>query len=185
MEESVDTTIRYSSLKSGTYEYNYELGSDFFSAYENEKLTNGKVHFHVKMEKNERFMMFHFSFSGKVETVCDRCLGELEIPVEGQATLCAKISDSEESDSEEVVVLPEKESKIDLAQWLYEYVAVAIPIRCVHADDAEGNPTCDPEMMKYLTPDDEEGWQKADGDENAEEEIDPRWAALKELKNKQ
>ena len=73
----------------------------------------------------------------------------------------------------DVVILPESAFKIDLAQWMYEYVAIAMPIQKVHP---EGE--CDPEMLKYLSDGD------AGEEENTTGETDPRWDALKQLMEK-
>lgn len=187
MGHKIDTTIQFSGLKSGVYNYDFTLDNSFFSEYKNEKILEGKVVFNVRLEKKERLMMFFFDYSGEVLTTCDRCLGEMTLPLKGSQTLCVKFSDTEQSDDEDVVFLPEKAHSIDLAQWMYEYVAVEIPIQCIHENDAEGNPTCDPEMMKYLTGSDDRDQQTGTDleGENAEtQEIDPRWDVLKTLKNK-
>jgi len=176
MIQELDTTIQFSGLKSGVYTYNFKLDSNFFETFKNEKLHDGEVIFDVKLEKKERLMMFYFTYSGVIRTICDRCLGEMELPVEGKQTLCVKFSDTETSDNEDVVILPESEYKIDLAQWMYEYVAVAIPIQCVHPNDENGEPTCDPEMLQYLTT------ANSDAPMSDEQDIDPRWAALQNLK---
>ena len=173
MDSKSDTTIQFSGLKCGSYTYSFKLEKEFFEAFENENLNDGKVFFEVKLEKKEHFLMFYFNFEGTVKTVCDRCLGELDIPVSGNETLCVKFSDEEVSDDENVVFLPTNEYKIDLAQWMYEYVMIAIPIQCVHPDDENGNPTCDPEMLKYIS---------EEVPEAINEDIDPRWAALNNLK---
>ncbi len=174
MSQNVDTTIQFSGLKPGTYNYSYTLDNSFFSDYKNEKILDAKVFFDVKMEKKERMILIIFNFSGTVRTMCDRCLGDLEIPVEGEQTICVKFSDTESSDDENVVFLPENEYKIDLAQWMYEFVAVSIPIQTIHPEDENGVPMCDPEMTKYLS----------DESENGEDETatDPRWEALKNLR---
>lgn len=174
MEDRIDTTIQFSGLKSGVYNYDYTLDDSFFSSYKNEKILGGRVVFEVKMEKNDRLMMFFFKYTGTVKTTCDRCLEDLQWPVQGEQTLCVKLSDDESSDDENVAILPESAFKIDLAQWMYEYVAVAMPIQCLHPDDADGRPTCNPEMMEYLN---------AAGDEqDGEHDSDPRWEALKQLR---
>jgi uncharacterized metal-binding protein YceD (DUF177 family) len=49
-------------------------------------------------------------------------------------------------------------------------------MRCVHPDDENGNSTCDSEMLNLL-----DSMQQKEHDEN---EIDPRWEKLKELKIK-
>ena len=87
------------------------------------------------------------------------------------------MGDTETSDDEDVVILPESAYKIDLAQWMYEYVAVSMPIQCMHPDDADGNSTCNPEMMQYISEETEDEGAPAEN-----EEIDPRWEALLKLK---
>ena len=180
MKRNIDTIVRFSGLKSGVYEYDYHLDSSFFSTFENENLCDGTVDFKVQLEKTERTMMFTFSFSGIVKTECDRCLGEMDVPVEGEETLCVRFSDTERSDNEDVAILPEGAYQIDLAQWMYEYVAVSIPMQHVHPNDNEGNPTCDPEMLKYLNTGRTSGNNEAS--DPSTDEVDPRWAKLLDLK---
>ena len=173
MQLENDTTIQFSGLKPGTYTYRYTLDGNFFREYENEELREGKVVFEVSMERSERMLTFTFVYHGNIKTTCDRCLGEMEIPVDGEERLCVKFSDTETSDDEDVVILPESAYQIDIAQWMYEYVAIAMPIQKVHP---EGE--CDPEMLKYLSEMNEEEREKTTG------ETDPRWDALKQLMEK-
>ena len=171
MNPEIDTTIQFSGLKTGKYTYDYRLDRTFFERFENEELCDGEVFFQVEMEKSERMLMFFFSFHGEIKTTCDRCLGEMKVPVEGTEQLCVKFSDTETSENEDVLILPEGAHQIDLAQWMYEYVAVAMPMQKVHP---EGE--CDPEMLKYITEEERE-----EEGVNADGETDPRWDALKQL----
>jgi len=170
MSQKDDTTVRFSCLKSGRYSYDFDLGKEFFEGYKNEELCDGKVHISAVLEKNERVMMFEFRIEGEVTTLCDRCLGEIKVPIEGVEHLNVRLSDTETSDDENVAILPEGAYEIDLAQWLYEYVAVRIPMQHIHP---EGE--CDNEVTKFISAEEE-----ASGEE--EVEIDPRWAVLKNLK---
>lgn len=172
MNCKTDTEIKFNDLKPGVYNYDIQLGGDFFSRFENEKILDGKVDFAVRLEKNERLMMFYFSFSGTIETVCDRCLDKMTVDVSGDDALCVQFSDTEVSDKEDVVFLRSNEYKIDLAQWMYEYVAVAMPMQCLH-DPKD----CDPEMTKYISAEPTDA-----PDEASDETIDARWEKLKELK---
>ena len=72
-------------------------------------------------------------------------------------------------------MMDENTYEIDLFHFVYESIVLALPIRIVHEDDADGNPTCDPEVMKRL---------EEMNAENSEEEqgTDPRWDALKNIK---
>ena len=176
MTNKVDTKIQFSGLKSGKYTYDFTLDGSFFSSFENESLEDGEVNFVVVMEKAEHLLTLDFSFTGCVRTVCDRCLRPLDIPVSGTERLFVKFSDTETSDDENIIVIPENEYQIELSHIMYEYVATALPMRCVHPDDENGNSTCDSEMLNLL-----DSMQLKEHDEN---EIDPRWEKLKELKIK-
>lgn len=169
MSPKVDTTIRFSGLKSGIYEYHFDLTDEFFEAWKNDEIEGAEVHIDARMERMEHMLMFKFTLSGKLTTYCDRCLGALVLPVEGEEHLCVRFSDSEVVDDEEVVVLPETAFEIDIAQWLYEYVAVRIPLQHTHS---EGD--CDPDMVKRISSDEASAENTASSD--------PRWEALKTLK---
>lgn len=173
MQSCIDTEIQFSGLKPGRYEYAYTLGREFFEGFENENLRDGNVNFDVKLVKTEHELLFTFSFRGFVKTECDRCLGEMEVEVDGEETMCVKFSDTPTEECEDEVVLPTSAFKVDLAQWMYEYVVLAMPIQHVHPDDEEGNSTCDPEMLSYI---------QDEGQERSANEVDPRWAKLLDLK---
>jgi uncharacterized metal-binding protein YceD (DUF177 family) len=176
MAEKIDTKIQFSGLKSGKYNYDFTLNKTFFLTFENENLEDGEVIFSVLMEKGDHLLTFYFSFKGYVRTICDRCLRPLDVPVSGEEKLYVKFSDTESSDDENIMIIPENEHQLDLSQVLYEYVATALPMRCVHPTDENGQSACDSEMIDLL-----EGMQHQD---NNEHEIDPRWEKLKELKIK-
>ena len=170
MSRKEDTTVRFSGLKSGRYSFDFNLDKSFFDSFENEEICDGNVKVEAVLEKNERVMMFNFELKGEVTTTCDRCLGELKVPIEGQETLNVRLSDDEKSDDENVAILPEGAFEIDLAQWLYEYVAVRIPMQHVHE---EGE--CDSEVTRFI--------QEENAEREAEsDEVDPRWEALKQLR---
>ena len=171
MSQKEDTIIRFSGLKPGRYTYSYSLTDEFFEEWKNDEIRGGKVEIEAKMERMEHMLMFTFTLKGEVTTMCDRCLGDLVVPVEGEEHLCVRFSDTETTDDEDVVVMPESAFEIDLAQWLYEYVAVRIPMQHIHPDGE-----CDPEVTKYIVDEDENEREKND------DEIDPRWEALKKLK---
>ena len=170
MSRKDDMTVRFSGLKPGVYNYDFKLDNAFFEECENEEMKGGNVDFAVEMERKERFLMFVFRLKGEVVTWCDRCLGEMRVPVEGEERLCVRFSDTEVCDDEDVVVLPESAFEIDLSQWLYEYVAVRMPMQHVHS---EGE--CDPATVQFITTEEEL-------EERRQEETDPRWEALKDLK---
>ena len=93
---------------------------------------------------------------------------------------------SEESD--EIVIIPEDEGEIIIAWFLYEFIALAIPIKHVHPP-GECNRIVSSKFRKHRAvssdDDDDDNEGEADEEDFAEEEEtqsnDPRWDALKGL----
>lgn len=170
MSRNDDMTVRFSGLKPGRYHYQFTLDDAFFEGFENDELKGGNVKIEAELERLEHTLMFTFTLEGELTTWCDRCLGEMTVPVEGEERLCVRFSDEEQSDDEDVAVLPENAFEIDLRQWLYEYAAVRLPMQHMHP---EGE--CDPAMTSLIASDEQLAEQHSC-------EPDPRWEALKKLK---
>ena len=177
METKKDFVVKFSGLKSGSYDYKFELDDDFFSGYGNENLQKGKVVFDIVLEKKEKLMKFEADFSGTLNSFCDRCLKPLDIPVSGHETLYVEFGDEgDESDNDSILIIPESEYQLDLSQFMYECVATSVPMRNVHPDDENGTPTCDGDMLKFLSTEEMEPKNSATTVTN------PIWDKLKDLK---
>jgi uncharacterized metal-binding protein YceD (DUF177 family) len=94
-------------------------------------------------------------------------------PVLCENRLLVKFGKTIEDIDPDILYLPVGENELDLQQHVYEFILLALPIRRVHPNDADGNSTCDPEMLKKL--------DELIVDEDLEE--DPRWDELKKLMN--
>ena len=129
----------------------------------------------------------NFHIEGFVVVPCDRCLDDMELPVETDDTLKVKLG-LEFSDEDDMVIVPEEDGYINVAWFMYEFIALSIPMKHVHAPGK-----CNKGMMgalnKHLrTSADEE--DEMDDFLNEEEmtdepsearEIDPRWNELKKI----
>ena len=115
---------------------------------------------------------FDFTIEGTVTVPCDRCLEDLDLDIEGYYELVVKVGDENEELSETVIVISSKEYEIDVAQYIYEFISLMIPMRNVH-DETENGQACDPEILKEI--------EKHLAHENPEAPVDPRWEALKKI----
>jgi len=113
-----------------------------------------------------------FHTAGTVIIPCDRCLDDMDLPVETENRLVVKLG-SEYSEEDDVIVVPENEGILDMSWLIYEFVALVIPIRHVHAPGK-----CNIAMTKTL----EELSADRSSDEESSHETDPRWDKLKKLK---
>lgn len=161
-----DYTISFSGLSIGEYEFDFEVDNTLFEEYENEDILGADVSLNVLLKKEERMMSFDFSFEGVLNVLCDRCLDPLNIDVRGVNTLFVKFGEENKEEDDDVIIISNKENKIDLSQYIYEYILMQKPMRCVHK---EGE--CNKDMLDRI-----------DNIENNKESIDPRWESLKDIK---
>jgi uncharacterized protein len=167
--------IEFKGLQEGLHEYEYKVDNKFFEHFDESLIKNGGVRVEVAFEKRSAFLKMYFKISGWLELNCDRCLDEYQQEVELATELFVKYGEEtqfEEGDNV-IWVLPE-EHYLNLAQVIYEYVTLSIPLRHVHPNET-GENSCNKEMLERLN--------IGIDIEEEEEEIDPRWAALKKLKN--
>ena len=117
------------------------------------------------------FFTLDFHETGTVMIPCDICLDPVEQPIETTQRLEVKLG-KENSEEDDLVTVAEDEGILDVAWYLYEFIALAIPIKHVHAPGK-----CNPAMVRAL-----EEYSAARSGEEDEQAMDPRWEALLKLK---
>lgn len=171
--------IRISGVELGKHCFSVDCDKEFFDLAGIEQLMDGRLNLRIEMEKSEKMVDFHCHFEGYVTAECDRCLAPVNLPMNFDERLLVKLVSenyrSEEEQEDDIWMMDENTYEIDLFHFVYESIVLALPIRIVHEDDADGIPTCDPEVLRRL---DE---MNAENVEN-EQETDPRWDALKNIK---
>jgi len=128
----------------------------------------------VRLAGNEVFVNGHVETRAKIE--CDRCLQPVETPV--NADFALEYISGSEYESSEAAELTEAEMSvsvfdgqaIDVDEMVKEQILLAVPTRMLCREDCKGIcPEC--------------GTDRNTGDCScATSDIDPRWAALKNLK---
>ena len=150
----------------------FDLDDTYFAALDGAEVKRGSLHVLVSIRKATGFFELNFHTEGTVVVPCDRCLDDMEQPVETDNRLIVKLG-SEYSEEDDIIVVPEDEGILDTSWIIYEFVALVIPIRHVHALGK-----CNPAMTKAL----EELSADRSSDEESAQAVDPRWEKLKNLK---
>lgn len=166
----------------------FDLDDDFFAAIDG-LVQRGTIKTDVDCKNTGSMYKFNIHSEGIVIVPCDRCLADLELRIDTTDELVVKLGE-EYSDDGDCVVVPEAEGYVDLAQFIYEFIALSMPITCTHEPGK-----CDDSMMLELSKhqttrsgqEDEDGEDSMDvadnnDDDSDDENIDPRWAALKNLR---
>ena len=164
--------IDLKGLTAETTTLDFDLDKDFFDALDQTEVEGGTLHVSLSIRKASGFFELLFHTVGTVDIVCDRCLDLMEQPIETDNRLTVKLG-STASEDDDTVTVDENEGILDTAWFIYEFIALAIPIQHVHATGK-----CNPAMTKAL----EELSADRSGDEESTQAIDPRWEALKKLK---
>ena len=164
--------IDLKGLKDELTKLEFDLDKDYFDALDETDVQSGVLHVSVSIRKASGFFELQFHTVGTVDIVCDRCLDLMEQPIETDNHLTVKLG-STASEDDDTVTVDENEGILDTSWYIYEFIALAIPIQHVHATGK-----CNPAMMKAL----EELSADRSGDEESSQAVDPRWEALKKLK---
>ncbi len=181
--------IPLKNLSQGKHTYEYELDRKFFEAIDGDEVKKGNVKVVLTVKKTSSTYEFNFDLKGIVQVPCNRCLDDFDQEIDSQNRLIVKLGKEYSEESDEVVIIPEDEGEINIAWFLYEFVALNIPIKHVH-EPGKCNKTMSTKLRKHRAvskDDDDEGGDMADDDgdftdeEEIAENIDPRWEGLKGL----
>ena len=169
--------IEFKGLKEGLHEFEYKIQKSFFEHFEESLVENGEVDVKVTLEKRSAFLKLHLKIKGWLELECDRCLDNYRQKVKQSTELYIKFGEKEFEEGENVIWILPQEHYLNLAQIIYEYISLSIPLRHVHPKGKDGKRACNQEMLmklkNYMQPEEEQ-------DDTIP---DPRWDALKNLKN--
>ena len=166
--------IDLKELKEESKDLDFELDDDFFHALECTQVQGGALHVSGSIRKAVGFFELQLHSEGTVRTVCDRCLDDLDLPIEADCRFIVRLGTAN-SEEDDVIVVDEDEGILDTATLIYESVILAIPIKHVHAPGK-----CNPAMTKVL----EELSADRSSDRESDQPQDPRWEKLKSLKLK-
>ena len=166
--------IDLKGLKDEETSFEFELGKPFFDALDQTEVESGSLHVSLSIRKASGFFELLFHTVGTVDITCDRCLDLMEQPIATDDRLVVKLGSSN-SEEDDAVIVDEDEGILDTSWFIYEFIALAIPIQHVHATGK-----CNPAMTQAL----EELSADRSGDEESTKAVDPRWEALLQLKAK-
>ncbi len=166
--------IKFASLTPGTYTFDFEISDKFFENFEASEIQKARVDVVVEMEKQSRMLVLDFNVKGFVNVMCDRCLVDFDFPIESTQRLIVKYGPEKKEETDEIITIPESDHEINVAQFIYEYIHLALPPKRVHPDNEKGESLCDAEIIKKL--------EALKSKESEKQDSDPRWEALKQIK---
>ena len=177
-------------MSSDSCKYEFVLDNQFFALIDGPEVQKGKVEVALAVKKTSRSFELDFHTEGVVWVPCDRCLDDMEQPVSSTDKLIVKFGHEYAEEGDNLIVIPEEEGEINVAWFMYEFVALAVPMKHVHPV-GKCNKSMTGKLNKHLrtTSDEDEGVFTSEedeelsneGDEKDETQIDPRWNELKKI----
>jgi uncharacterized metal-binding protein YceD (DUF177 family) len=181
--------VELKMMKSDVEEHTFTLNDKFFTDLEAPEVQKGNLTVQLQVRRTSGLYVLRFHTEGTILIPCDRCLDDMELPIETDDELKVKMADAY-NDENEIIEIDENEGFLNVAWFIYEFIALNIPMTHVH-EPGECNEAMVEELKKHLCvsalDEDEDEFDEEDGgkldeeDEAAPREIDPRWNALKKI----
>lgn len=142
--------IPLNGLAAGESQFSWQADKEFFESFDNSEILQANLDVSVSVRKSGQYIGVDCDVTGHVTLECDRCLGDLELPVDVEIRLSVKYGSDECRDDlsegeREVVTVSAESAELDMSQIIYDYVCISLPMQRVHAPGE-----CDPAVVRYL-----------------------------------
>lgn len=168
-------TIPFVGLKVGKHHFDYNIDNKFFEYFEYEDFNRSDLKVDVILEKKTTLLELHFEVSGTVNVNCDVTNEPYNQPLENAFDLVVKFGEEFNDENIDILIIPHGEYEINIQQYVYELIVLAMPSKRMHPGVEDGS--LDSDILEKL----EELSPKIKDIKEDEEETDPRWNTLKKL----
>ncbi|KAA9346189.1 DUF177 domain-containing protein [Adhaeribacter soli] len=174
--------IELVQLSNKQHEFDYELDDRFFGLFDQTLVNGGHLKAHVTLDKSELLLNFTFHIAGTLRLTCDRSLEEFDYPIDTTQKLHVRFGNEEVELDENVLQILHGAQKINIAQHLFDYIGLSVPIKklCPQFLEEDENAVTDEDenILIYSS----STAPETDEDDDDEGPVDPRWDALKKIK---
>ncbi len=170
--------IAFVGLKPGIHVFEYKIADKFFTEYGEQDFEHVEANVKLSLEKNTGFMMLKFDIDGTVDTNCDRCGNPLKVQLWDEYNIVVKMVEEPEmmNDQEEdpdVYYISHTESHLFVADWIYEFINLSLPMQKICPDNEKGESQCNPEVLEKLK----------QMETDAEQTTNPIWKGLEQFRD--
>lgn len=182
--------IPLKSLPEGSQIYEYQLDNQFFRNIDSTEVQRGKVSVVLTVRKSAETFELNFEIAGVIQIPCDRCLDYMDFEVATHERIYVKFGKEYSEESDDIVIVPETEGEINVAWFIYEFIALTIPLKHVHPV-GKCNKAMSSQLKKHrahIVGENDDDAEEDDGalyddddSEISEVKTDPRWDELKKI----
>ena len=176
MSKTKEFLIPFVGLKLGKHHFEYQISNKFFENFDYDEFQNSDIKVNLVLEKASNLLELNFKHKGTVNVPCDLTGEDFDLPIKGKMKLIVRFGDEFNNDNEELLILPHGEFELDVAQYIYEMIALSVPLKRVHPGVKDGS--LQTEALAKLN---ELKVKEVKEESKQEEDTDPRWDKLKKL----
>jgi uncharacterized metal-binding protein YceD (DUF177 family) len=170
--------IAFVGLKPGIHQFEYQIDDKFFLPFQQQDFHDCKADVKVTMDKKNGFMLLKFEIGGKLEVICDRCNSNLPLNLWEEFNVMVKLVEEAEvmnaqEEDPDVYYISRGESHLHLAEWIYEFINLSIPMQKTCEFPDMSGPYCNASAREML---------KRMNDENSGQQ-NPVWKGLEKFKD--
>ena len=176
MKKLNEYLIPFVGLKLGKHQFEYQINKTFFDYFEYDDFESADIKVELVLEKKSLMLELHFKHKGTVHVPCDLTGEMFDLPIKGNMRVVVQFGETYNNENEELLILPHGEHQVDISQYIYEMIALSVPLKRVHPGVKDG--TFQSEALDKLN---ELKVTEVKEEVEEEKEIDPRWDKLKQL----
>jgi len=172
MKDLKQFNIPFVGLSEGNHDFNYTIDNEFFEYFNFDEFQSANLKVTLNFLKKTTLFELVFKVKGTVEVPCDVTTEMYHQKIKATLPLVVKFGPEFNDDNEEILILSYDAYQLNVAQYIYEMIVLAVPNKKVHPKVLDG--TMESETLKKLK-------ELEIKEENTAEQADPRWDKLKNL----
>ena len=162
--------IHYIGLKNENHSFEYLIDNTFFEVYNFDEFFDSAIQVTLKLQKKSALLNLDFTAKGTVNVACDVSGEPFDQKIDATLSLIVNFGEEFNDDNEEVLILPYSEFQLNIAQYIYEMIVLAIPTKRIHPQVIDGTMESDAlDKLETLRI------------KKTTDTVDPRWDKLKSI----
>ena len=164
--------VKLTNLDKNSSEHLFVIKETFFKDFSFSEITNSDINVICTASKKGEKTSLAININGIVKNLfCDNCAENIHIPINSDSIFVIKQSDKNDLNYDDILYVRHNDNFIEIKHLIYELITLAVPNKRSHrsiSSESECNKDMEKLINKYSF-------------REEKEDVDPRWAALKNL----
>jgi uncharacterized metal-binding protein YceD (DUF177 family) len=162
-------TVQFIGLKLGKHTFTYPIDNKFFDDFQYDDFNFINCDVDLLLIKKSTLIELHFTVKGSANLTCDLTNETFNKEIIHKMDIIVKFGEFFNDENEDILILPHTSFQLDISQFIYEAIVLALPVKRIHPGVADG--TLKSNVLEKLK----------EYEIKTNKEIDPRWGKLNEL----